>query len=190
MDWTRGSYILGVTFLPENLESVSQTHTHTHTEIYLQCQRVPFKPPQILGEEPWASVTSDVLPGIMTLSGITPAGWGSSTQDNQCEHRTGEKKKTAKSLLPAPVTSALVRPGKKEDALIDGEGGPPISERNYSDDSEGRSYGQLVDWQLHHENVPAPASCLVQSFLAKHQITQVTQPPTAQIWRPVTSGFS
>ncbi|XP_053768466.1 uncharacterized protein [Desmodus rotundus] len=98
--------------------------------------------------------------------------WGSSTQDNQCEHRTGEKKKTAKSLLPAPVTSALVRPGKKEDALIDGEGGPPISERNYSDDSEGRSYGQLVDWQLHHENVPAPASCLVQSFLAKHQITQ------------------
>ena len=23
--------------------------------------------------------------------------WGSSTQDNQCEHRTGEKKKTAKS---------------------------------------------------------------------------------------------
>ena len=30
------------------------------------------------------------------------------------------------------------------------------------------------DWQLHHDN--APASCLMQSFLAKHQITQVTQP--------------
>ena len=33
------------------------------------------------------------------------------------------------------------------------------------------------DWQLHHNNVPAHASRLVQSFLAKHQITQVTQPP-------------
>ena len=33
------------------------------------------------------------------------------------------------------------------------------------------------DWQLHHNNVPAHASRLVQSFLAQHQITQVTQPP-------------
>ena len=34
------------------------------------------------------------------------------------------------------------------------------------------------DWQLlHHDNMPAHASHLVQSFLAKHQITQVTQPP-------------
>ena len=33
------------------------------------------------------------------------------------------------------------------------------------------------DWQLHHDNVPAHASHLLQSFLAKHQITQVTQPP-------------
>ena len=32
------------------------------------------------------------------------------------------------------------------------------------------------DWQLHHINTPTHASCLVQSFLAKHQITQVTQP--------------
>ena len=31
------------------------------------------------------------------------------------------------------------------------------------------------DWELHHNNVPAHVSCLVQSFLAKHQITQVTQ---------------
>ena len=32
-------------------------------------------------------------------------------------------------------------------------------------------------WQLHHDNAPAHASRLVQSFLVKHQITQVTQPP-------------
>ena len=32
------------------------------------------------------------------------------------------------------------------------------------------------DWQLHHNNVPAHASHLVQSFLVKHQITQVLQP--------------
>ena len=33
------------------------------------------------------------------------------------------------------------------------------------------------DWQLHHDNMPTRASCLMQSFLAKHQITQVTQRP-------------
>ena len=33
------------------------------------------------------------------------------------------------------------------------------------------------DWQLHHNNVPAHASCLMQRFLVKRQITQVTQPP-------------
>ena len=32
------------------------------------------------------------------------------------------------------------------------------------------------DWQLHHNNVPAHASRFLQSFLAKHQIIQVTQP--------------
>ena len=32
------------------------------------------------------------------------------------------------------------------------------------------------DWQLHHCNAPTYASCLVQRFLVKHQITQVTQP--------------
>ena len=32
------------------------------------------------------------------------------------------------------------------------------------------------DRQCHHDNVLAHASCLVQNFLAKHQITQVTQP--------------
>ena len=34
-----------------------------------------------------------------------------------------------------------------------------------------------ADWQLHHDNTPAHASHLVQSFLMKHQITRVTQPP-------------
>ena len=34
----------------------------------------------------------------------------------------------------------------------------------------------IGDCQLHHNNVPAHASCLMQSFLAKHQITQVTHP--------------
>ena len=33
------------------------------------------------------------------------------------------------------------------------------------------------DWQLHHNNVLTHASCLMQSFLVKHQITQVTQSP-------------
>ena len=33
------------------------------------------------------------------------------------------------------------------------------------------------DWQLHHDNTPTHASGLLQSFLAKHQIAQVTQPP-------------
>ena len=32
------------------------------------------------------------------------------------------------------------------------------------------------DWQLHHDNAPAQASHLMQNFLVKHQITQVTQP--------------
>ena len=33
------------------------------------------------------------------------------------------------------------------------------------------------EWQLHHDNVPTHASRLMQRFLAKHQITQVTKPP-------------
>ena len=32
------------------------------------------------------------------------------------------------------------------------------------------------DWQLHHDNTPTHASCLVQIFLMKYQATQVTQP--------------
>ena len=32
------------------------------------------------------------------------------------------------------------------------------------------------DWQLHHDNRLSHTSRLVQSFLAKHQITQMTQP--------------
>ena len=33
------------------------------------------------------------------------------------------------------------------------------------------------DWQLYHDNMLAHASCLVQSFFVKHQITQGTQLP-------------
>ena len=36
------------------------------------------------------------------------------------------------------------------------------------------------DWQLHHDNLSAHASGLVESYLAKHRITQVLSPPTAQ----------
>ena len=32
-------------------------------------------------------------------------------------------------------------------------------------------------WQLHHNNALAHASCLMQSFLEKHLITQEIQPP-------------
>ena len=32
------------------------------------------------------------------------------------------------------------------------------------------------DWQLHHDNVPTHAARLVQGFLVKHQIIQVTHP--------------
>jgi len=46
------------------------------------------------------------------------------------------------------------------------------------------------DWHLHHDNAPAHSSALVQILFVKHHITQVCQPPTAQIWLPVTSGFS
>ena len=47
---------------------------------------------------------------------------------------------------------------------------------NYLDDSEGRSYGQLVIGSFIMTTCPH-APHLIQSFLAKHQITQVTQPP-------------
>jgi hypothetical protein len=33
------------------------------------------------------------------------------------------------------------------------------------------------DWWMHHHNAPALSSQLVQNFLAKHQIPQVSQPP-------------
>ena len=45
------------------------------------------------------------------------------------------------------------------------------------------------DWQLHHDNMPAHASRLVQSFWVKHNITQVTQPPYNPEC-PATSDFS
>ena len=46
------------------------------------------------------------------------------------------------------------------------------------------------DRQVHHDNVPSHASHLMQSFLAKHQITRWLSPSTAQIWCPATSVFS
>jgi len=33
------------------------------------------------------------------------------------------------------------------------------------------------DWHLHQDNAPAHSSALVQTFLVKHRITQVSQPP-------------
>jgi len=33
------------------------------------------------------------------------------------------------------------------------------------------------DWHLHHDNAPGHSSSLVQTFLVKHRITQVCQPP-------------
>ena len=44
-----------------------------------------------------------------------------------------------------------------------------------------------ADWQLHHDYAPAHASRVMQRVLVKHQITQVTQPPTAHVWCPLTS---
>ena len=34
-----------------------------------------------------------------------------------------------------------------------------------------------ADWHLHHNKAPAHSSALVQTFLVKHHITQVCQPP-------------
>ena len=42
--------------------------------------------------------------------------------------------------------------------------------------SRGTNLLTTGDWQLHHNNAPTHTSHLVQNFLAKHQITQVTQP--------------
>ena len=48
--------------------------------------------------------------------------------------------------------------------------------RNYLDDSKGHRYGwATVEWQLHHYYMPTQALHFLQRFLAKHQITQVTQ---------------
>ena len=47
-----------------------------------------------------------------------------------------------------------------------------------------------ADWQLHHDNMSAHASRLVYSFLAKHRITQVIQPPYIPDLAPATSGYS
>ena len=50
--------------------------------------------------------------------------------------------------------------------------------RNYLDDSEGHSYGQLLIGSFTTTTYPSiHTSRLVQSSLVKHQITQVVQPP-------------
>ena len=48
---------------------------------------------------------------------------------------------------------------------------------NYSGDSEGRSDGQLVIGSFITKTHPLMHHILCRVFLAKHQITQVTQPP-------------
>ena len=35
----------------------------------------------------------------------------------------------------------------------------------------------MGDWKLHHDNEPTHASHLMQTFLVKHQVTHLTQPP-------------
>ena len=60
---------------------------------------------------------------------------------------------------------------------------------NYWGDTEGRSYRQLVLGSfimttrslMHH---------ISRRFFVKHEITQMIQPPTAQIWCPVTSDLA
>ena len=46
------------------------------------------------------------------------------------------------------------------------------------------------DWQLHHHSMPAHASHLLQSFLWSIKTPRWLSPSTAQVWHPVTSGFS
>ena len=48
---------------------------------------------------------------------------------------------------------------------------------NYLDDSEGPSYGQLLIGSFIMTMYPLNVSRLMQSFLVKHQIIQVTQLP-------------
>jgi hypothetical protein len=61
-------------------------------------------------------------------------------------------------------------------------------------DAVRRKWSQLWssgDKQLHHNNALPHSTALMQAFFgAKHRITQVCQPTTAQIWLPATSGFS
>ena len=40
------------------------------------------------------------------------------------------------------------------------------------------------DWLLHHDNVPAHSSNLVQQFSAKHEIVQLRQPPYSPVIAP------
>ena len=64
--------------------------------------------------------------------------------------------------------------------------GPTINKEYYVEvlkrlrDAERRKrprFWSSGDWLLHHDNVPAHSSNLVQQFLAKHKIVQLCQPP-------------
>ena len=46
------------------------------------------------------------------------------------------------------------------------------------------------DWQLHHDNVPALHHILCRDFWWNIKSPRWLSPSTAQIWCPVTSGFS
>ena len=48
------------------------------------------------------------------------------------------------------------------------------------------------NWWFPASSWPRACSCITShaEFLVKHQITQVTHPPTAQIWHPATSCFT
>ena len=64
----------------------------------------------------------------------------------------------------------------------------PGWERQYNENS--RSYVWATsDWQLHQDNAPTHASPTLQSFLAKHQITCITQSPYSPDLAPCDSWF-
>ena len=62
--------------------------------------------------------------------------------------------------------------------------------RNYPDDSEGRSYGQLVIGSFIMTMCPLMNHISCRGFWPKIKLPRWLSAPTAQIWRPATSGFS
>ena len=62
--------------------------------------------------------------------------------------------------------------------------------RNYSDGSEGCSYGQLVIGSFIPTTCPLMRHILWRVFWWNIKSPRWLSPPTTQIWSPVTSGFS